>query len=171
MPSELQNSQNCTLESPSVVGSRTHDRNLLFVGIWPFWGHFCYKKNYFINKSAIRIAKFSKLHPWEPFCRFGHVCVRPKSQVPLNDGILTFWGHFYFKKILRFRVTSALRFAKFSKLHSWEPFCRFSKNAPNHPSLEPLRQVFPTTYGFEILICCSRGQVLMEKQPDQAVLS
>ena len=45
------------------------------------------------------------------------------------------------------------------------------KNRPNHPSSESFGQVSPMTYDFSLVICCSRGQVLMEKQPDQALLS
>ena len=66
----------------------------------------------FSLRSALIITTFSKLHPWELFCHFCHVGVWPKSQVLLNDGILTFQGHLY-KILLKFRVTSALSIARF----------------------------------------------------------
>ena len=45
------------------------------------------------------------------------------------------------------------------------------KIAQTTRSSGPFGQVSPITYDFGLVICYSRGQVLMEKQPDQALLS
>ena len=111
-------------------GVSTREEDTYFGRILQFWGHY-YNKNFFSFRveSGLRIAHFSSIHPREHFCRFLSFGVSTREKDTFFGQILQFWGHFYYKNFLSFRVESGLRISKFASI-CLEEHLSFGRSKP-----------------------------------------